>query len=126
MGRLEARDGVPMRGRCGGPVRCRTTPPVSWVRGGSVPRARSRTTPPLPWGPRRLARPLRPGHHGRVEAILMTVGLLAVMLGALVVLARFWPRSSRRTGYHIRGGASEDAPRVPEDDDARWRWRDNP
>lgn len=63
-----------------------------------------------------------------MEALVMTLGLLIVMVAALVALARFWPHSSRRTGYRVSGqdqsGQESQGP-VPEDDDARWRWRDS-
>jgi len=56
---------------------------------------------------------------------IASIGLLAVMAVGLMVLARFWPRSSRRTGYRITGqDVSPDDPPVPEDDEARWRWKD--
>ncbi len=64
-------------------------------------------------------------HAGVVEAALMAVAVLVVMALALVLLARGWPHSSRRTGYRISGRdrpAGEEPP-VPEDDDARWHWR---
>lgn len=55
----------------------------------------------------------------------MTVAAIAVMSAALILLARLWPHSSRRTGYRISGAdAPEGQPPVPEDDDAHWRWRD--
>jgi hypothetical protein len=58
--------------------------------------------------------------------VLLTVGMLGVMGAALLVVARFWPRSSRRTGYRISGQdtTAGEAPPIPEDDDARWNWRD--
>lgn len=60
-----------------------------------------------------------------MEALLLTGAMLGLMVLALVLLARFWPRSSRRTGYRISGqdGQDPNAPTVPEDDDARWRWK---
>jgi hypothetical protein len=60
-----------------------------------------------------------------MEALLATVAMLGVMGLALAVLARFWVRSSRRTGYRIsgQGGPSGEEPPIPEDDDARWNWR---
>lgn len=64
-------------------------------------------------------------HHGGVEALLLTLALLGLMAAALLLLAKAWPHSSRRTGYRISGGdRSEGAPPVPEDDEAKWRWRD--
>jgi hypothetical protein len=61
-----------------------------------------------------------------MAAVLLTLGMFALIAGALVVLARFWPRSSRRTGYRISGrdSAPGETPPVPEDDDTRWDWRD--
>jgi hypothetical protein len=60
-----------------------------------------------------------------VEALLTAVAVLVVMALAFVLLARGWPRSSRRTGYRITGQdqSAGEAPPAPEDDDARWRWR---
>jgi hypothetical protein len=65
---------------------------------------------------------------GDMQAVLLTLAMLGLMAGALVVLARFWPRSSRLTGYRIsrRDAAAGEVPPVPEDDDARWRWKDRP
>ena len=61
-----------------------------------------------------------------MEAVLLTLAMFGLMTGALVVVARFWPRSSRRTGYRISGqdSARGETPPVPEDDDARWEWKD--
>ena len=66
-----------------------------------------------------------------MEALLFTIALLAVVAGALVVLARSWPRSSRLGGYRAGRGAGRDEAggqagedHVAEDDDVHWRWRD--
>ena len=59
-----------------------------------------------------------------VEALLAAAAALVVIALALVLLARGWPRSSRRTGYRISGHATDDEPPVREEDDTRWRWRD--
>ena len=62
-----------------------------------------------------------------MEALLFTLGLVVVMSGALILLARSWPRSSRLTGYRIKAGRPQtELPPVPEDDDAHWRWKDRP
>jgi hypothetical protein len=69
--------------------------------------------------------------------VLLTIGMLALMAVAIVVLGRGWPRSSRGGGYRAgRGlgagetgpgaGAATRLPPVPEDDDARWRWSGEP
>jgi hypothetical protein len=60
-----------------------------------------------------------------MEALLTAVGMLVVIGGALVMLARNWPHSARRTGYRISGQdtTAGETPPGPEDDDARWRWK---
>jgi hypothetical protein len=57
------------------------------------------------------------GTLGVVEAILLTVILAILIVAALALLARTWPRSSPLTGFRIR---DHDAPPRPvrEDDDA--------
>ncbi len=64
-------------------------------------------------------------HADDVEALLTTVAAVVVISLGLLLLARLWPHSSRRTGYRISGQdrAGDEAPSVPEDDDARWRWK---
>ena len=73
---------------------------------------------------------LRPGcaHACAMEAVLFTVVMLGLMSLALVLLARVWPRSSRLTGYRIsrRDASAGEEPPVPEEDDARWRWKGDP
>jgi hypothetical protein len=69
-----------------------------------------------------------------MDALLMTAALVGLMIAALVLLGRTWPRSSRLGGYRAGRGAGHDtgggpdagAPEVgaPEDDDAHWRWTD--
>ncbi len=68
----------------------------------------------------------RTAHPDSVEAALTTIALLLVIVLALVLVARYWPHSSRRTGYHISrpDETPGEEPPVPEDDDARWRWGD--
>jgi hypothetical protein len=62
---------------------------------------------------------------GGMGALIATAGTLVVIAGALVLLARIWPHSSRQTGYRITGHDRADGePPVPEDDDARWHWKD--
>jgi hypothetical protein len=75
-------------------------------------------------------------HAGAVEALLTTVAALVVMILALIVLARSWPHSSRRTGYRISGQDPVDGPSplddappgetqpLDEDDDVHWHWPD--
>ncbi|MFN8629906.1 MAG: hypothetical protein U0838_06155 [Chloroflexota bacterium] len=60
-----------------------------------------------------------------MEALLLTVAMLGLMVLALALMARYWPRSSSRTGFHISGkdAPSGQPPAAPEDDDARWRWK---
>jgi hypothetical protein len=65
-----------------------------------------------------------------MDALLMTAAVIGLMIGALVLLGRTWPRSSRLGGYragrgagHEGGGGDAGADAgVPEDDDAHWRW----
>ena len=66
-----------------------------------------------------------------MDALLMTAALIGLMILALVVLGRTWPRSSRLGGYragrgagHETGGDPGAEAGVPEDDDAHWRWSD--
>jgi hypothetical protein len=63
-----------------------------------------------------------------VEGVLLTVGMFGLMAVALLVVARFWPHSSRRTGYRISGqdATKGEVPPVPEDDDTKWDWKDRP
>ena len=63
-----------------------------------------------------------------MEAVLHTVEMFGLMSVALLVVVRFWPRSSRRTGYRMSGqdASAGETPPVPENDDARWRWTDEP
>ncbi len=62
-----------------------------------------------------------------MEGLLMTVGLLVVMVGALVVLARTWPRSSQRTGYRL-GDPREPTSPPPrqEEDEVHFRFPESP
>ncbi len=61
-----------------------------------------------------------------MEALLATAGLLVVVLLALTVLARTWPRSSHLGGYHVEhpGSDGESGPKVREEYEADWNWRD--
>ena len=66
-----------------------------------------------------------------MDALLMTAAVIGLMVGALVLLGRTWPRSSRLGGYragrgagHEAGGKGDADAAVPEDDDAHWRWSD--
>jgi hypothetical protein len=66
-----------------------------------------------------------------MEALLMTAALVGLMIGALVLLGRSWPRSSRLGGFRAGRGAGHDSASGPdadagahEDDDAHWRWTD--
>lgn len=52
-----------------------------------------------------------------MEAVVLTLILVALILTALIVLARTWPHSSRYTGYRIRDH-DEPARPIREDDDA--------
>ena len=60
-------------------------------------------------------------HPDAVEAALTTIALLLLIVLALVLVARDWPRSSRRTGHHTSrpDETPGEEPPVPEDDDAR-------
>jgi hypothetical protein len=61
-----------------------------------------------------------------MTGLLLAAGMIGVMSLGLVVLARQWPRSSRRTGYRIsgqNGGPPGEEPPVPEDDDTKWNWK---
>ena len=61
-----------------------------------------------------------------VEALLLTVGMVALMVLVLALVARFWPRSSGLGGYRARGGAEDGhEPPVREDDDTHWNWTDD-
>lgn len=66
-----------------------------------------------------------------MEAVIATVLALVLMLAALIVLARSWPGSSKRTGYRVwmrdrsRDSLTEAQERgdvIREDDDSHWRW----
>jgi hypothetical protein len=66
-----------------------------------------------------------------MEAVLATFAVVLLMIGALALLARSWPRSSRLGGYrawtHARPSdrpaqAQERGEAVREDDDVRWHW----
>ncbi len=68
-----------------------------------------------------------------MEGLLLTLAMLGLMVLALVIVGRVWPRTSRFGGYRAgRGaGAGDDSTRAhdpdvepgqPEDDDAHWRW----
>ncbi len=66
-----------------------------------------------------------------MEAVLATFAIVLLMIGALALLARSWPRSSRLGGYRAwtRAGASdrpaqaqERGESAREDDDVRWHW----
>ena len=68
-----------------------------------------------------------------MEAILETLAMVLLMLGALFLLARSWPRSSRRTGYRTwmrdasrdtQSEAQERGEANREDDDVHWHWPD--
>jgi hypothetical protein len=66
-----------------------------------------------------------------MDALLLTAALIGLMIGALVLLGRTWPRSSRVGGYRAGRGAGRGAADgldagdgAPEDDDAHWRWSD--
>jgi hypothetical protein len=73
-----------------------------------------------------------------MEAIVATLLLGVLMIGALSLLARTWPRSSSLGGYAARsrgrkaadpGLTEERGEAIREDDDLRWRWtgpRDDP
>jgi hypothetical protein len=68
-----------------------------------------------------------------MEALAFTVILVILMLAALAVLARSWPRSSSFGGYRAR--SRDDSPAgldrseergeaIREDDDLHWQWDD--
>ena len=66
-----------------------------------------------------------------MEGLIATLLVVTLMGGALIVLARGWPRSSRLGGYRARtarGSAGspareqEQGVAMREDDDARWQW----
>jgi hypothetical protein len=68
-----------------------------------------------------------------MEAVAATAIMGILMLVALSLLGRSWPRSSRLGGHRARArdGGSEDVRRseergeaIREDDDLRWRWED--
>ena len=44
-----------------------------------------------------------------MDALLMTAALIGLMIGALVLLGRTWPRSSRLGGYRAGRGAGHEA-----------------
>jgi len=67
-----------------------------------------------------------------MEAVVLTVALIALMIGGFALMARSWPRTSRLGGFRARSGArrsddpslTADAGRAPqEDDEVHWRWR---
>jgi hypothetical protein len=64
-----------------------------------------------------------------MEALAATLAVVLLMVGALALMARTWPRSSRLGGYRARGkdgsSATDEMPGDArrEDDDARWNWR---
>lgn len=64
-----------------------------------------------------------------MDAWLATLAVVGLMVLALVLLARTWPRSSRGGGYRAGRGAGHAAgsdaaaePPAPEDDDVHWSW----
>jgi hypothetical protein len=61
-----------------------------------------------------------------MEGLVFTLVVVALMVVAIVVLGRSWPRSSRIGGYRAKrdGGApaASGEPPVREDDDAGWNW----
>jgi hypothetical protein len=66
-----------------------------------------------------------------MEAVLATLAVVLLMIGALALLARSWPRSSHLGGYRAWTHAgSPDRPAqaqergdiAREDDDVRWHW----
>ena len=62
-----------------------------------------------------------------MDALLLTLVMVALMVIALAVVARWWPRSSHLGGYRARSGGKGDAePPVREDDDAHWQWTADP
>jgi hypothetical protein len=64
-----------------------------------------------------------------MEALAATLAVVLLMVGALALMARTWPRSSRLGGYRARAkdgsAATDETPGVAgrEDDDAHWNWR---
>ncbi|HYO44867.1 MAG TPA: hypothetical protein VES19_16840 [Candidatus Limnocylindrales bacterium] len=72
--------------------------------------------------------------------VLLTIGMLGLMVAAIAVLGRTWPRSSRVGGYRAGRGlgaatgagagpdaeASDPPPHVPEEDGSPWRWPGGP
>jgi hypothetical protein len=62
-------------------------------------------------------------HDRGVEALLLTLAMVALMVLVLALVGRFWPRSSGLGGYRAKGGAEGGTePPVREDDDTRWSW----
>jgi hypothetical protein len=62
-----------------------------------------------------------------VEALLLTMAMVALMVLVLALVGRFWPRSSDLGGFRARGGQPGEAgPPVREDDDAHWSWSRDP
>jgi hypothetical protein len=66
-----------------------------------------------------------------MDAWLATLAVVGLMVLALVLLGRTWPRSSRAGGYRAGRGAGHtpgtDAaaePPAPEDDDVHWNWHE--
>jgi hypothetical protein len=61
-----------------------------------------------------------------MEGLVLTFVLAVVMVAAIVLLGRSWPRSSRIGGYRARreNGAPTAPvdPPVREEDDVRWDW----
>ena len=64
-----------------------------------------------------------------MEALVATLAVVLLMIGALALVAKTWPRSSRLGGYRAReqdgSTATDETPRDTqrEDDDAHWNWR---
>lgn len=68
-----------------------------------------------------------------VESLLATALVLGLAFGALLLIARSWPRSSSIGGYRSRLHGSRDEhsetptdPGVREEDDVHWDWPDRP
>jgi hypothetical protein len=61
-----------------------------------------------------------------MEGLVLTFVLAIVMVAAIVLLGRSWPRSSRIGGYRARRDTGPPAapgePPVREEDDVRWDW----
>jgi hypothetical protein len=63
-------------------------------------------------------------------ALLLTAVVIGLMIGALVLLGRTWPRSLRLGGYRAGRAAGHEAEGgdagadagVPDHDGAHWRW----